>query len=308
MQQRQKAHGSRSPSASSIHDVMYLCFLFSPNEARVHEGHPEVQQDGAPEQRYEERWLQRGTALRFLLQIWKIIPVKENAVIPGTARAVTERAHPAPLLPPRNACRAPKTAWPPQGHPAPRWGRAGRGAAPPPRRHSTDRTGPAPLPAWRYEGSASPVRCRKSPSVKPPLRAVWAVLTHSPPAPMAPRARKEQRWKAGCGPPASALPSARPRAAPSVPSVSARARAASLHTALPYAAPQPHFPGTAALRWNAAVRPEDKAAKRTQRCSGSAQVCVGGSVWGRSGLADLFYQVVSTPRGERRGLRIAERV
>lgn len=48
---------------------MYLCFLFSPNEARVHEGHPEVQQDGAPEQRYEERWLQRGTALRFLLQI-----------------------------------------------------------------------------------------------------------------------------------------------------------------------------------------------------------------------------------------------
>lgn len=69
MQQRQKAHGSRSPSASSIHDVMYLCLLFSPNEARVHEGHPEVQQDGAPEQRYEERWLQRGTALRFLLQI-----------------------------------------------------------------------------------------------------------------------------------------------------------------------------------------------------------------------------------------------
>lgn len=115
-------------------------------------------------------------------------------------------------------------------------------------RTGPDRTGPAPLPAWRYEGSASPVRCRKSPSVKPPLRAVWAVLTHSPPAPMAPRARKEQRWKAGCGPPASALPSARPRAAPSVPAVSARARAASLHTALPYAAPQPHFPGTAALR------------------------------------------------------------
>lgn len=243
MQQRQKAHGSRSPSASSIHDVMYLCFLFSPNEARVHEGHPEVQQDGAPEQRYEERWLQHGTALRFLLQIWKIIPVKENAVVPAQPERSQNGLTPHPSS--RHATRSepPKLPDPPQGHPAPRWGRAGRGAAPPPHRHSRDRTGPAPLPAWRYEGSASPVRCRKSPSVKPPLRAVWAVLTHSPPAPMAPRARKEQRWKAGCGPPASALPSARPRAAPSVPSVSAQARATSLHTALPYAAPQPHFPG-----------------------------------------------------------------
>lgn len=48
---------------------MYLCFLVSPDEARVHEGHPEVQQDGAPEQRYEERGLQHGSSLRFLLQI-----------------------------------------------------------------------------------------------------------------------------------------------------------------------------------------------------------------------------------------------
>lgn len=151
MQQRQKAHGSRSPSASSIHDVMYLCFLFSPNEARVHEGHPEVQQDGAPEQRYEERWLQHGTALRFLLQIWKIIPVKENAVIPGTARAVTERAHPAPLLPPRNAFRAPKAAWPPPGPPRTplRPGRPWCSAAAPQAQQGPDRTGTPPGLALR---------------------------------------------------------------------------------------------------------------------------------------------------------------
>lgn len=35
-------------------------------------------------------------------------------------------------------------------------------------------------------GGGSPVRCRKSPSARAPLRAVCAVRTHSPPAPMAP--------------------------------------------------------------------------------------------------------------------------
>lgn len=94
----------------------------------------------------------------------------------GLPRTPRPRGTPGPR--PGADCPCPTGATRPGRDPRPPPAAPGGGAAPAP---------PRPPPPRSRPGPASPVRCRRSPSVRAALRAVCAARTQRPPGPMAPR-------------------------------------------------------------------------------------------------------------------------